>query len=50
VRATVEAAAGRPFTLAHRAGDRLRDGLPARTGLMAEVRVTPRREPFDVYA
>jgi hypothetical protein len=50
VRATVEAAAGRPFTLAHRAGDRLRDGLHARTGLMAEVRVTPRREPFDVYA
>jgi hypothetical protein len=50
VRATVEASAGRPFTLAHRAGDQLRDGLHARTGLQAEVRVTPRREPLDVYA
>jgi hypothetical protein len=50
VRASVEAAAGRPFAVAHRAGGRLQDGLHARTGLEADVRVTPRREPLDVYA
>jgi hypothetical protein len=50
VRATVEAPAGRSFTLAHRAAGRLHDGLRARTGLEADVRITPRREPLDVYA
>jgi hypothetical protein len=50
VHAAIEAAAGRPFTLAHRASARLQDGLHARTGLEAAVRVTPRREPLDVYA
>jgi hypothetical protein len=50
VRASVEAPAGRSFTLAHRAADRLHDGLHARTGLEAEVRVSPRRDPLDVYA
>jgi hypothetical protein len=50
VRAAVEAPAGRSFTLAHRASDRLQGGLHARTGLEAEVRVSPRREPLDVYA
>jgi hypothetical protein len=50
VRASVEAAAGRPFAVAHRAAGGLQDGLHARTGLDAEVRVTPRREPLDVYA
>jgi hypothetical protein len=50
VAAAVEAPAGRSFTLAHRAGARLHDGLRARTGLEADVRITPRREPLDVYA
>lgn len=46
----VEAAGGRPFELADAAADRLQEGLQARTGLPAEVRVTPRREPLDLYA
>jgi hypothetical protein len=50
VTATVEAAAGRSFDLADAASGRLHDGLHARTGLEADVRVTPRREPLDVYA
>ena len=50
VHAAVEATAGRPFTLAHRASQRLHDSLHARTGLEVDVRVTPRREPLDVYA
>ena len=50
VNATVEAPAGRSFELADAAAGRLRDGLHARTGLEADVRVTPRREPLDVYA
>jgi hypothetical protein len=50
VHAAVEAPAGRSFTLAHRAAGRLHDGLRARTGLDAAVRITPRREPLDVYA
>ncbi len=50
VTTAVEAAPGRPFDLADAAAPRLQDGLHARTGLAAEVRVTPRREPLDVYA
>jgi hypothetical protein len=50
VRAAVETPAGRAFELADAAADRLHDGLHARTGLEAEVRITPRREPLDVYA
>jgi hypothetical protein len=50
VHATVEAPAGRSFELADAASGRLHDGLHARTGLEADVRVTPRREPLDVYA
>jgi hypothetical protein len=50
VRAAVETPAGRTFALADAAAARLRDGLHARTGLEAEVRVTPRRQPLDVYA
>jgi len=50
VTAALETAAGRPFALVHAAAPRLQDGLRARTGLDAEVRLTPRREPFDVYA
>jgi hypothetical protein len=50
VRAAVEAPAGRSFELADAAAARLHDGLHARTGLEAEVHITPRREPLDVYA
>jgi hypothetical protein len=50
VHAAVEAPAGRSFELADAAAGRLHDGLHARTGLEAEVRVTPRREPVDIYA
>jgi hypothetical protein len=50
VTTVVEAAAGRPFDLTHSAAPRLQAGLHARTGLAAEVRVTPRREPLDLYA
>ena len=50
VQAAVETPAGRTFALADAAAERLRDGLLARTGLQAEVRVTPRREPLDLYA
>jgi hypothetical protein len=50
VSASVEAPAGRSFELADAAAGRLHDGLHARTGLDADVRVTPRREPLDVYA
>ena len=50
VMTAVEAPAGRSFDLADAAAGRLQVGLQARTGLEAEVRVTPRREPLDVYA
>ena len=50
VRAAVETPTGRAFELADAAAGRLEDGLHARTGLDAEVRITPRREPLDVYA
>jgi hypothetical protein len=50
VSAAVEAPAGRSFDLADAAAGRLHDGLQARTGLEADVRVTPRRQPLDVYA
>ena len=50
VHASVEAPAGRSYELADAASGRLQDGLNARTGLEAEVHITPRREPLDVYA
>lgn len=50
VHAAVEAPAGRSYELADAASERLQDGLNARTGLEADVRITPRREPLDVYA
>jgi hypothetical protein len=50
VRAAVEAPAGRPFALADESAGGLEAALHARTGLEAEVRITPRREPLDVYA
>jgi hypothetical protein len=50
VRADIQAAAGAPFEAADAAAARLRDGLAARTGLAADVRITPRRDPIDLYA
>jgi D-serine deaminase-like pyridoxal phosphate-dependent protein len=50
VRTAVTAPAGRAFALADAGAERLREGLEARTGLAASVRVTPRREPLDLYA
>ena len=50
VRAVVEAPRGRSFELAAAAADRLQDGLHARTGLAAEVQVSARHYPLDLYA
>jgi hypothetical protein len=50
VAAAVAAPAGSSFDLAADAAERLRDALAARTGRAAQVRVSPRREPFDAYA
>ena len=50
VRAAVETPPGRSFDLADAAAGRLRDGRYARTGYEAEVRITPRRAPLDLYA
>jgi hypothetical protein len=50
VEASVTAPAGGACELAEARAGRLRDGLAARTGLTAGVRVLPRREPLDVYA
>jgi hypothetical protein len=50
VHAGVEAAAGRSYELAAAAAERLQAGLHAGTGLEADVRVTPRHEPLDLYA
>jgi hypothetical protein len=53
-RGTVSASIGTPpgpaFELAGEAAGRLQDALVERTGRAAQVRVTPRREPFDAYA
>lgn len=50
VSAAVEAPAGRAFDVAEAAADRLQEGLQARTGRTAAVRITARREPLDLYA
>jgi len=50
VQAVVAAPAGQAHELAAEAAERLRDGLAARTGLPATVRVQPRRDPLDLYA
>jgi hypothetical protein len=50
VTTAVQAETGQPFDLTSAAAPRLEHGLHARTGLEAEVRVTPRRDPLDVYA
>jgi hypothetical protein len=50
VSANVGAPPGAALELATEAADRLRDALAERTGRAAQVRVSPRREPFDAYA
>ena len=50
VRTAVQAQSGQPYELASAAAPELETGLHARTGLAAEVTVTPRRDPLDVYA
>jgi hypothetical protein len=46
----VAANAGRPFELADAGSERLRTALEAGIGLPANVRVTQRRQPLDLYA
>jgi hypothetical protein len=50
VRVQAELAAGQPFELASAAAEELRERLAAATGRAAEVTVTPRRQPLDLYA
>ena len=50
VQVGVEAAAGRAFEVADGAAERLRARLVETLERPASVRVTPRREPLDVYA
>jgi hypothetical protein len=50
VSASVGAPAGASYDLAAEAAGRLQDALAARTSRAAQVRVTPRRDPFDAYA
>jgi len=50
VRAGVAAPPGRSFELAEAAGARLQAGLHASTGLEADVLVTRRHDPLDLYA
>jgi hypothetical protein len=50
VSASVGAAPGPAFELAGEAAGRLQEALAERTGRAAQVRVTPRRDPFDAYA
>jgi hypothetical protein len=50
VSAGVAAPPGAALDLATEAAGRLQDALAERTGRAAQVRVTPRRDPFDAYA
>jgi hypothetical protein len=50
VSAAVAAPPGATLELAAEAAARLREALAERTGRAAQVRVTPRRDPFDAYA
>jgi len=50
VRVRAELAAGAPFELASDAAGELKARLAEATGRAAEVTVTPRREPLDLYA
>jgi hypothetical protein len=50
VQVAVAAPAGRAYELAEAGGERLREALAGAIGRPATVRVTPRREPLDLYA
>jgi hypothetical protein len=50
VSASIGAPSGPAYELATEAAGRLQDALAGRTGRAAQVRVTPRRDPFDAYA
>jgi hypothetical protein len=50
VSASIAAPGGPAFALATAAASRLEDALAEKTGRVAHVRVSPRREPFDAYA
>jgi hypothetical protein len=50
VSASIAAPPGAALDLATEAAGRLQDALAERTGRAAQVRVTPRRDPFDAYA
>jgi hypothetical protein len=50
VGANVAAPPGQALELAEAAAGRLQDALAERIGRTAQVRVTPRRDPFDAYA
>jgi hypothetical protein len=50
VQVGVEAPPGRAYELADAGSERLRASLDGATGLRSAVRVTPRREPLDLYA
>jgi hypothetical protein len=50
VSASIGAPSGPAYELATEAAGRRQDALAGRTGRAAQVRVTPRRDPFDAYA
>src|SRR3954471_10623144 len=50
LRVHVRAAAGPPFELAQTAASELADAIGAATGKPAQVQVSPRHDPLDVYA
>jgi hypothetical protein len=50
VRVNVRARAGAPFELAQRNATALAEAIGAATGKPAQVSVTPRHDPLDVYA
>jgi hypothetical protein len=50
VSASIAAPPGAALDLATEAAGRMQDALAERTGRAAQVRVTPRRDPFDAYA
>jgi hypothetical protein len=50
IRVNVRARAGAPFELAERRATELADAIGAATGKPAQVSVSPRHDPLDVYA
>jgi hypothetical protein len=50
LRVHVRAAAGPPFELAQTAANELAEAIGAATGKPAQVQVSPRHDPLDVYA